>query len=130
VVGRVALEDTPGRGTAGIVVSLAGTGLVTTTSSLGDFEIARVEPGLYTLVATLNGYEAGVVDSLEVPEGGVVQLGTLTLEKELEAPVVVATRPAEGTRDVTIEDPTVVVIVFDRPMDPATLRNAVSVSPS
>src|SRR5690606_6315878 len=55
VVGRVALEDTPGRGTAGIVVSLAGTGLVTTTSSLGDFELARVEPGLYTLVATLNG---------------------------------------------------------------------------
>ncbi len=130
VMGRIALADTPGRGTAGIVVSLAGTGLITTTSATGDYQIPSVEPGVYTLVATLNGYEPGVLDGIEVPEGSVVRLGTLTLEPEIEAPTVVATRPLNNATDVTIEDPTVVVIVFDRPMDPSTLRDAVSVSPS
>jgi len=130
VMGRVALADSPGRGAAGIVVSLAGTGLITTTASSGDYQLMNVEPGDYTLVATMNGYDPGVIDDVNVREGALVQLGTLTLEPELDAPRVVATRPTNNARDVTIDDPTVAVIVFDQAMNAESLRNAISVSPS
>jgi hypothetical protein len=129
VVGSVTLRDRPGEGTPGIVVSLAGSGLITTTSPTGDFQLTSVEPGIYTLVATLNGYEPGVIDEIDVSQGVTVQLSPLVLEPEVQAPRVVATFPSNNARDISILDPTEAVIVFDQAMDAASLEQSISLSP-
>ena len=56
IKGRVTEAQT-GQGLAGVNVFLSGTGLGATTSEDGNFEITRIRPRTYELMAMLIGYE-------------------------------------------------------------------------
>jgi hypothetical protein len=129
IVGQVLLEDSPEQGSAGVSVSLAGQPNSATTDAIGTFTLEDVAPGTYTLVAEFNGYETGYLENLTLPRRGLLTLEPLTLKKEVDYPEVLSTIPADGSVDVTIDEPTLVTIVFDEMMDISSVQGALGISP-
>lgn len=130
IIGQVLLEDSPKQGSAGVSISLTGSSIRTTTDNVGTFTLEGVEPGTYTLVAEFNGYETAFLENINMEPSGLVSLEPITLKKEVEYPKVVSTNPADGAVDVTIDDPTIVTIVFDQPMNVSSVRSALTISPT
>lgn len=82
VTGTVTL---PGRADSeGVEITLPGTQFRASTNAAGGFRIVGVEPGTYTLVAAMEGYEERR-DEVEVPPGGEVDVGSISL-KEIHIP--------------------------------------------
>ncbi len=127
--GRIELEEPPATGNAGVAVSLAGTNAVAITDPSGSFQLMNVPEGTFMLIASLNGYETGVLENIEIPANATIELPVLRLKREVIPPAVLATSPEEGARDISIENPTLAVIVFDQAMNPETLRSAISITP-
>lgn len=129
VVGQVFLEEADDQSNAGVLVALAGTPFTTTTDAVGSFTLEGVEPGTYSLVATMQGFETKEITGLELKPRQVLSLPPFELKKIRDYPIVVSTIPADGERDVTIKDPLVVSILFDEEMDLASVEEALSITP-
>ncbi len=127
--GRVELDDDPPEGPAGVQVALAGEDFVTFTDDDGNWEIIGVEPGVYTVVATLTGYRDALVQGMEVVGGTPTEVDDIILELDVEVPRVVFTEPKDGTGDVAIEQPLLITVQFSVPMDVASVREAISIQP-
>ncbi len=129
IVGRVLLEDAPDNVHSGVQVSIAGTNQLAFTDGQGDFEFLDIEPGTYDLTASYTGYHNGNFRGVEVEADRETDAGELTLERDVVIPRIVYVSPADGTRDLTIEHPTVFTIQFNTNMDIASVRNAMTISP-
>ncbi|MGF1572189.1 MAG: carboxypeptidase regulatory-like domain-containing protein [Sumerlaeia bacterium] len=129
IIGQILLEDSAEQGNAGVLVSLAGMGISSTTDSIGTFTLEGVEPGIYTVIAQFNGYETGFIENITLEPREIRSLDALTLKKEVEYPKVVSTSPTDGAADVTIDNPTIVTILFDQPMNVSTVRTALRIQP-
>lgn len=129
IEGQVTLQDPPDAGNAGIAVSLIGTQSIAFTDSQGNYRLEGVEPGVYDLMATMTGWESGVVTGLSVAGGETTRAEELVLTKEFDRPYVVATEPADGARDIAIEQPTIVLVQFSQRMNIASVRNATRIIP-
>lgn len=129
IVGRVLLDGADGGSAAGIAVGLAGTDVVVTTARDGAFRMTNVPPGTYELIATFEGYEPGSIPGVEITEAGEYEADDLVLLPSVDPPTVVLTQPADGARDVAVEEPTVVLIQFSRAMNAESLRAAISIQP-
>lgn len=127
VFGRVILvnsEDSP----EGARISIPGTPFSTTTTAEGDWTLEGPFDGTYRFIATLEGYKPASVD-VAVTAGQEVTAPDLELVKDIEAPRVVFTNPAEGANGVPIDDPTVVLVEFSEKMDSASVTSALTISP-
>jgi hypothetical protein len=129
VMGRVLLTPPPDTGSGGVAVSLVGTSMVAFTDPNGRYRIDNVDAGTYDVMATLSGYESGLVQGLVVKPLEPTVVEDMTLTKEQEAPRIVLVRPADGARDVTIAQPTIAMIQFSERMDPESVFNAIRISP-
>lgn len=129
IIGQVALAGGDSGSWAGILVSVAGTSVVGTTDSAGTYVLNNVPAGDHLIVASVDGYDPGTIEGLALSPGAVLEAPLLTLQRQVIAPKVVGTSPQSGATDVTIVNPTTIVILFDQSMDPATLRDAISISP-
>jgi len=129
IIGQVLLEEAEEQGNAGVSLTLAGTSYSATSDAIGTFQIDGVPEGEYTLVASLSGYETTYVENIEVAPSDVVELEPFQMALEVDPPKVVATNPSDGQIDVTIVETTIVQIIFDQPMDPESVRGAISISP-
>jgi len=127
IYGTVNLEDADRAN--GVAVSLSGTNHVVFTDQRGDFEIMNLDQGTYDLVASFEGYEPGYVDGIEVQGPEPLDVGEVTLEKKVDRPSVVYTRPADGASDVPIKQPTLVTIQFSQKMDIPSVLDALSIEP-
>lgn len=130
IIGSVLLKDR-GRTTpqAGVTVSVAGTNILGSTDGTGLFQLPGVPPGTHSVTATLSGYRPATVGGVAVLSDAIVEVPEIVLERDVVAPTVVATVPDNGASDVTIEDPTQVVVVFSQKMDAATVDAAISITP-
>jgi hypothetical protein len=114
---------------SGISIVLAGTQAAATTDQLGQFTLERVPPGSYRLLASATGYRSAEAGPVEVVAGQDTELEGIFLEPDRDAPRVVQTDPADGSREVMIRREIPVTIRFSRKMVPESLREAVSVDP-
>lgn len=130
IIGQVTLAGADNASWAGILVSVAGTSAVATTDNAGTYVLSNVPAGNHAIVASLDGYKPGMLEDLELAAGAVLEAPPLALERQVVAPKVIGTSPQSGATDVTIANPTTIVVLFDQSMDPATLYDAVSISPS
>lgn len=129
IIGQVTLAGGDSESWAGILVSVAGTSAVATTDNAGTYVLSNVPAGNHAIVASLDGYEPGLLDGIDLAAGAVLEAPPLTLERQVIAPKVIGTSPRSGATDVTIANPTTIVILFDQSMNPATLYDAVSINP-
>jgi hypothetical protein len=125
VLKNPARQDRP----AGSVAALTGTDHSGITDASGHFALTEVEPGGYTLLCSRIGYRTVEARDLHVPPGASLDVGTVTLERDVEAPRLVDTTPADGARDVLIEPVNTVTLTFSRRMDMATLRSGLRIDP-
>lgn len=129
VAGQVTLQDPPPSGMVGVAVSLVGTSAIAMTDAQGFYVLESIRPGMYDLVATMTGYESGFLQDIDVRVNEMTTAPPLELLKAVQAPKVVRTTPVDGASDVSISDPTVVVITFDQKMDQQSLLRAIRVTP-
>jgi len=130
IVGQALLGDvTDSSGHTGITVSLAGSNYVSTTDGEGFFRLDSIEPGDYDLVASMPGYKVAGMQGIAVEAGQITAPPAIVLDPDVEAPRVVRAVPADGTSDLTIESPTIVMLTFNQVMDPATFSEAIRFSP-
>ncbi len=86
-----------GEGLSGVNVLVRGTGLGTTTSENGTFEITRLKPRTYELVAVIMGYAAAVQTVAVVPGGATdVRLQLQSKPITLSDVLVQADRPVSA----------------------------------
>lgn len=129
IIGRVLLDEAPDGAHAGINVAIAGSNMMAFTDGTGRFEFLNVEPGTYDLIASMNGYHNGTIRNVRAEPDTETDAGELTLERDVLIPRVVYTSPADGSRDVVVDNPTSFTIQFNTNMDIGSVRSAVSVSP-
>lgn len=127
--GRIVADDTD-EPLAGVLVTLEGTSRVATTGADGIFVIDDITPGTYNLRAELTDFFPAVIEGLTIEGGDDFSLDDIRLEPDVERPEVIFADPRDGSRNVAIEDPTYVTIQFSLPMDEATVRSAINVSPA
>ncbi|MEQ8820448.1 MAG: carboxypeptidase regulatory-like domain-containing protein [Sumerlaeia bacterium] len=128
LVGVVTLLDSANGSSGGVMVSLLGTDRLAMTDRTGSFAIDGIAPGTYDLVAERQGY-LSATRIVNVAAGEQTDVGLIELEPDIEYPVVVASDPADGANNVTVANPTVISITFSQPMDPLSLRAAISIRP-
>lgn len=114
---------------AGTNIALAGSSYTAVTDEFGDFIIFDIEPGRYQVLVSHSGYKSKSIPGIDLDEGDEVDLGTLRLERDIEAPRVVMTIPSDGTRNFTINDPTRVLVQFSMNMATRSVVEAISISP-
>lgn len=127
VQGTVYLEGERDHG--GVIVGLEGTSVVGQTGFDGIYRLQGVTEGAYTLRATKDGYEPGILDGVNVPPDGQSILAPLTLKKKRDYVRVVSTTPANGAKDVVLTSLVPISIRFDRPMVGDTVKSHVRISP-
>lgn len=127
--GRIIADDTD-EPLAGVLVTLEGTSRIATTGADGIFVLDDVTPGTYNLRAELTGFLPAIIEGLAIEGGDDISLDDIRLEPDVERPRVIFADPRDGSRNVAIENPTYVTIQFSLPMDEATLRSAINVSPA
>jgi hypothetical protein len=128
LAGRV-LKDDPGDPLIGITVGLVEAGMTAMTDAEGAYTFSNVAPGTYTLVAQANGYVAGMLRDVAIPEGVEAQAIDLTLEKQRDFPRVLNTIPAAGDPNVVVREVVPVIVRFSKQMRPEALRAAFTISP-
>ncbi|MGH7492623.1 MAG: TonB-dependent receptor [bacterium] len=100
IKGKVVDAQT-GQGLAGVNVLLSGTGLGATTSESGNFEISRIKPKTYELMAMIIGY------------------APVTQKVTVEAGVVVEVKLQPQPKPITLSD---ILVQADRPVSAASSR--------
>ena len=68
----------------GANVSIVGTQRGTATNANGQYTIQNVQPGTYSLRASFVGFQAQVVEQVEVAAGEETQLGSLLIPLPME----------------------------------------------
>ncbi|MBI1291234.1 hypothetical protein GC173_08320 [bacterium] len=129
LVGRVKFDVLPDGGSAGVSISVGGTSLVGYTDDSGFFSIVNVPPGSYDLTATLVGYRPGRARATVRGGSTPTEVPDMTLERDIKRPEVVYTNPVTGAKNLTILQPTPLVIQFNMPMDTRTVREAIRLVP-
>lgn len=132
VIGRVVLpgnDDKPMPDASGVRVSIAGTQSSAVSAKDGSFKLEDVPEGSYSVIATKDGFEDLNTDGVEVAANAPTDMGELTLEPKRDYPRVVATIPANGTHNIPVGLDIVLQVKFSKPMNPDSVRNAVSVLP-
>lgn len=127
--GTVIREGDDSGSFAGTNIALAGSSYSAVTDEFGDFIIFDIEPGTYQALLSHGGYKSRSIPGIELEMGDEVDIGEVTLERDVEAPRVVMTAPADGTRDFTINNPTRVLVQFSMNMAPRSVVDAISISP-
>lgn len=130
IVGTIVLKN-PARQDRlqGSAAALTGTDRSGVTDASGHFTLTDLASDTYTLLCSRTGYRPVEFRDLEVAPGAKVDVGTVTLERDVEAPRLTGTTPTDGTRDVLIEPMNIVTLTFSRHMDMATVRSGLSISP-
>jgi len=133
IIGRVQLQGaTPSVpvSLAGTRIALAGTSHAATSDMQGRFSISGMPPGNYAVVVTREGYKMLQVEDVEVAEDGPTDLGTLTLERDVVKPEVIAVEPPQNERRNIVILPTVTLQVrFSKPMNSDSVQRAFSMAP-
>jgi len=112
-------------------VTLAGTQFTATPGVDGGFSIRGVPPGRYSLVAAAQDHKPYGPESLDLSDAkNTVDLGEITLELDLQRPKVLSTDPTQGRRNLAVDEVVPFTIVFDQPMNPGTVKQALSISPT
>ncbi len=127
IIGTVELAESAN--SRGATVGVAGTSRTAITDTSGRFAIEEIPVGSVIVVAQADGYEVLEVLNVEIVAGETTDVGTLRLEVHHEPPRVIATEPADGTRQVLLEPDIPVFIRFSMDMDVASVRQALSVTP-
>lgn len=128
IVGRVVLQDSR-TGHGGVMVGIGGTNLSGFSTTDGDYSILNVPTGTYELTASFSGYKPVSVRGVSVVADGPTVVPDITLERDVEAPRVVFTSPADGARDVPITEPTRATVQFSMRMNPQTVASAIRIMP-
>lgn len=131
--GQVVLLDMvnePLADASGVQVAVNGTQIMATTGADGVFVLEGVAAGTYSLSATKQGFKAGSAQNVEVSAAAPTEVPDIELTMDVERPRVVMTNPAAGARDVAVGMDVPIMIKFSDKMDPATVRDAVVISPA
>lgn len=130
LTGFVSVEDGKEvRTIAGVAVSLAGTSFVAFTDRDGVYTFDNVPTGTYDLLATLNGYETASLENIPLTDPIEYEASEITLKRIVDRPTVVFTNPEDGSRDLAIDQPTIVTIQFSKSMNTQSVREAISIDP-
>ncbi|MGI8908431.1 MAG: carboxypeptidase regulatory-like domain-containing protein [Candidatus Sumerlaeaceae bacterium] len=132
ITGRVVLpgiDDEPMPDASGVRIGIAGTQSTALSAADGSFKLQDVPEGSYQLVATKDGFEDFSQGGVEVAGGSPTDVGVLTLEPKRDYPRVIGTVPQNGTRNVPVGLDILLQVKFSKRMDPAKIREAVSVRP-
>lgn len=113
---------------SGISVALGGTSFVAMTNAAGEYRIANISPGVYSLIAQADGFEKITIEELELGSGE-LELEPLLLEPIRIYPAIVQTNPPDGADDVTIAFDMPFFIRFNKKVRPESVRAAVTVVP-
>lgn len=115
---------------SGVQVAVAGTGSVAVTNAAGEYTIRGVDAGTHDLIAQAEGFETAKVAGVEVASGKTTEVADITLEKIVNYPVVLATEPANGARDVIVRRNMIFTVRFSKKMRPDSVKAAVTISPN
>jgi hypothetical protein len=132
VVGRIVLpgdDDQPRPDASGVSVGLAGSQFTAMTAKDGQFRLEKVPEDTYAFVATMEGYQPYRIDTLDVAGGETLDLGEIVMEPKRDYPRVISTNPADGTRDVLVDNELVIQVKFSKKMNAASVRNALQIHP-
>lgn len=127
ITGRIASSDADS--VLGARVSILGTQFAATAARNGAFIMEGVPAGAYSVEVRTDGFDPLLLDNVQVADGEITDLGTITLERTVDHPRVVQTSPAGGSRNVQVAQDLTISVRFDRTMDAAAVRRAVTVSP-
>lgn len=130
ISGVVIRNDDGQLDSSGIQVALAGTSHLAITDAFGEFNMDRILPGEYTLLAQKAGYLTLEYGPLTLEAGQALELPPLALELDQEFPVVMKTDPEDDARDLLVRRELPVFVRFSKKMEPRSLRAAVSISPA
>lgn len=131
--GRVVLlnmDDEPLPDSAGVSVAVNGTQAVATTAADGTFELTGIPPGTYTISATKEGFKPGAADGVAVNAVAAVDVGEIRMMMNVDRPRVISTIPSDNAKDVTVGFDLPITIKFSDRMNGASVRGAISISPS
>jgi hypothetical protein len=126
----VDLDDKPLPDSSGVRVAVNGTQSMATTAADGSFSLTAIPPGTYTISATKEGFVAGEAANAEVNAAAAVDVGEIRMMMDVERPRVLSTVPADNTRDVQVGFDLPITVKFSDKMNPATLQDAVTISPN
>lgn len=133
VRGRVVLvdmDDKPLPDSSGVQVAVNGTQSLATTAADGNFAIAGVPAGNYTISATKEGFKPGQATNVEVTPTAPVDVGEITMTMDVTRPRVVSTTPVNNASDVTVGFNLPITIKFSEAMNPATVREGITFTPA
>jgi hypothetical protein len=112
----------------GIMAALTNTQFSTVTGFDGTFFFDKVLPGVYTLVASHEGFDP-VEKDVEIPPGRDIILPPIELPRTVIAPRIVSVDPPDGAQRVTVDDFVQIVIQFDQRMDGRSLKESFRIQP-
>lgn len=114
---------------SGISVALAGTSINSITDPDGRYRFTNVAPGTYGVMAQAEGFKPLTIEDVEVRPGEELEMEDIILEPDLIYPEVVETHPADGASDIQVAFEIPIMIRFNKKMRPASLREAITISP-
>ena len=115
---------------SGITVGLMGTHYVGLTDDEGNYLIANVPEGTYSLIAELSKYIPVKIEPVYVAPEETTELQEITLEIYIEPPAVLYTQPSDGDDKVTVKKEIPVYIWFSKKMNPGSVKQAISINPT
>ncbi len=115
---------------AGIMVGCMGTSYLALTDEEGFYTIEDVAEGSYSLMAELSGYVPVKIEPVLVLLNETTQVSEMKLDLYIEPPEILFTQPADGDKNIRVRREIPVYIWFSKKMQPASLKSAVSVSPT
>lgn len=130
IVVLVDLDDIPFEDASGVQVAVNGTQIMATTAADGSFTLEGVTPGTHRLSATRPGFVPGEADGIEVSPAAPTEAPEIRMMIDVERPRVLSTTPANATRDVAVTEQLPIAVKFSEAMDPATLEQAVVITPN
>jgi len=126
----VDLDDKPVGDSSGVRVAVNGTQAMATTDAEGNYSMADVPPGTYTISATKDGYKPGQASGVEVTDAAPVEAAEIRMMIDVARPRVISTNPANRARDVEVAFNLPILIKFSDKMDPASIQKAISLTPN
>lgn len=129
ILGTAFKDSDEVRDMSGISIALAGTSMVAVTDVQGQFRIAGVAPGPYSLIAQAEGFEDELIEGIDLAPGEDYVVPDILLSQILDYPTVLESDPADGTRDVVISNALPISIRFSKKMDPQSVKSSLRIEP-